>query len=128
MEEINDLFPDIDSVDAGKSACKNLLLGGLCGLISGKIFSKGFKMAAISATGGLILIHAMNRQGLITIDKDKMATAAKNVKNEVQRKVQDHIEFKDGTLPRIKNFTEYVGGYSKYSVVGFAGGFILGLL
>ncbi|KAG8192778.1 hypothetical protein JTE90_019097 [Oedothorax gibbosus] len=128
MEDIKDHIPHTDKVDVSKSAWKNLLLGGLCGVISGKIFSKGFKIAAIATAGGLLLIHTMNRQGIITIDKDKMTEAAKNAKSEVQRKIQDHIDFEDGTLPRINNIYEYIGGDSKYIVIGFAGGFVLGLL
>lgn len=117
MEDIRNFISD-----NVKPAYWQLALGTACGFVSGKLFRKVSKLAAIGLAGGVLAIYALNRQGIVTVDQEKMSNAVQKVKDKVQEKVQGR------NLPQMDDVAQHVGDELKFVVVGFAGGFVIGML
>lgn len=107
METIRNLV-----TDNVKHAYIHLMLGTVCGIISGKLVRKVSRLAAIGLAGGVLAIYALNRQGIVTVDQEKMSNAVQTVKEKVP----------DRNLPRMGE------NDLKLVAVGFAGGFAIGVL
>ncbi|GIY19587.1 uncharacterized protein CDAR_274001 [Caerostris darwini] len=94
---------------------KQALVGGLCGLVAGRIFSKVSKMAALALSGGFWLLHLLQHQNYIVVDGDKLLGELKNLASNLKG-VSD-----------IGRLSAYFGEDCQYIALGFSGGFLLGI-
>ncbi|GBM86480.1 hypothetical protein AVEN_146324-1 [Araneus ventricosus] len=93
---------------------KQFLIGGLCGLVAGRIFARVNKIAALALSGGFFIFHILHHKGYITLDSDKLMESASHIAN-----------WRESLS--VESVASFFGEDCKFVALGFSGGFILGM-
>ncbi|GIY98988.1 uncharacterized protein CEXT_406841 [Caerostris extrusa] len=115
MNYANSTFASAPENGIDDRALKQALVGGLCGLVAGRIFSKVSKVAALALSGGFWLLHLLQHQNYIVVDRDKLLGDLKNLVYNLKG------------VSNIGRLSAYFGEDCQYIALGFSGGFLLGI-
>uniref|UniRef100_T1J703 FUN14 domain-containing protein 1 n=1 Tax=Strigamia maritima TaxID=126957 RepID=T1J703_STRMM len=102
------------------SAAKQAAVGGITGWLSGFVFTKVGKFAAVSIGGGLLLLQIANHQGYIRINWNKVNDHVQQARKEIEKEAKH-------SGPRIAKQVQRFIHENAIISTSFAGGFLLGI-
>lgn len=102
-----------------QSAAKQVVIGGASGWVSGYLFVKVGKIAAMTLGTTILLVQIAQHHGYLQINWSKVEREANRARREIRREANRNLS----KLQHIQTFFKQ----NVFLATGFAGGFLVGM-
>lgn len=96
---------------------RDLLFGALSGILCGAMFNRIGIIAALAATGGILLLRILEQKGYLAVNWERISDEAQSTRDRLT----------DSDSRMIRQIKEQIAIH-KFFVTGFFGGFVVGFL
>lgn len=113
---LRDMVKDVTK----RSTAQQVVIGGVSGWVSGYLFIKVGKLAAITLGTSILILQIAQHQGYVKIDYSLLKKDVETAKKVIEKQAKDHYP---GVLETLKRFFKN----NVYLAGSFTGGFFIGM-